>query len=56
MDDASEPLFVDCDANAFEILLYMRIGVLTPPQADEALCIRVLMQAELSAWTRCPRR
>ena len=47
-DDASdEMLFVDCDANAFEILLsYMRIGVLTLPQADEALCIRVLMQAE----------
>ena len=47
-DDASdEPLFIDCDANAFEILLsYMRIGVLTLPQADEALCIRVLMHAE----------
>ena len=47
-DDASdESLFIDCDANAFEILLsYMRIGVLTLPQADEALCIRVLMHAE----------
>ena len=47
-DDASdEPLFIDCDANAFEILLsYMRIGVLTLPQHDEALCIRVLMHAE----------
>ncbi len=48
-DDASdaEPLFIDCDANAFEVLLsYMRIGVLTLPQNDEALCIRVLMHAE----------
>ena len=37
-DDASdEPLFIDCDANAFEILLsYMRIGVLTLPQAGHA--------------------
>ena len=46
-DDSDEPLFVDCDANAFDILLsYMRIGVLTLPQNDEALCIRVLMHAE----------
>ena len=46
-DDGDEPLFIDCDADAFQILLsYMRIGALTLPQHDEALCIRVLLHAE----------
>ena len=30
---------------------HMRIGVLTLPQNDEALCIRVLMQAESLGWS-----
>ena len=46
-DDGDEPLFIDCDADAFQILLsYMRLGALTLPQHDEALCIRVLLHAE----------
>ena len=44
---ADEPLFVDGDGDAFQVLLsYMRFGKLTLPQQDEGLCERVLLQAE----------
>ena len=46
-EDTDEPLFIDSDADAFQVLLsYMRLGALTLPQHDEALCARVLLQAE----------
>lgn len=44
---ADEPLFVDGDGDAFQVLLsYMRFGKLTLPRQDEGLCERVLLQAE----------
>jgi hypothetical protein len=48
-DDATEePLFIDCDADAFAVLLsHMRISSsVTLPKDNEELCIRVLLLAE----------
>ena len=46
-DDSAEPLFVDADADAFQVLLsYMRVGTVLLPRNDESLCARVLLLAE----------
>ena len=43
---ADEPVFLDCDHDAFRILLsYMRSGVVLLPREDVDLCSRVLLQA-----------
>ena len=45
---ADEPLFIDADADAFQILLsYMRVGKLTLPKNDDGLCARVLLHADM---------
>ena len=56
-DNGDEELFLDCDANAFEILLsYMRIGALTLPQHDEALCIRLERARDGMRHSRVPKQ
>ena len=55
--DSDEPLFIDCDADAFQVLLsYMRIGTLMLPQHDEASAGARCSSARTSAWRRCSRR
>lgn len=45
--DAEDEIFLDCDADAFRVLLsYMRSGVILLPKTDADLCSRVLLQAE----------
>ena len=47
---ADEPVFLDCDHDAFRILLsYMRSGVVLLPREDVDLCTRVLLQARSPA-------
>ena len=45
---AAEPIFLDCDADAFQVLLsYMRVATcVLLPQHDEGLATRVLLLAE----------
>jgi hypothetical protein len=46
-EQVDEPLFIDADADAFQVLLsYMRVGTLTLPKHDEGLCVRALLHAE----------
>ncbi len=46
-DEEQRMLFLDCDVDAFRVLLsYMRSGVVLLPRGDVDLCCRVLLQAE----------